>query len=136
MTDLTINEETQAFLEKQLNLILATTRKDGSPQVSPLWYLWKDGEFVIFTTTRTAKWWNLKRDPRCSLCIDAPATGQMIVALGNAKLDDGDVWDRTWELVAKYKKPEDVQDHMDRIFTGAQGVLIIIRPEKIITGNL
>ena len=123
-------------MEKQINLILATMRKDGSPQVSPLWYLWKDGEFVISTITSTAKWWNLKRDPRCSLCVDDPVSGQMIVAFGNARLDDGDVWDRTWELVAKYRKPEEVQGHMDRIFKGVQRVLIIVPPEKIVTRQL
>ena len=135
MTEPTVNEATQAVLDKQLNLILATTRKDGSPQVSPLWYLWKDGEFVISTITRTAKWWNLKRDPRCSLCVDDPDSGQMVVAFGSARLDDGDVWDRTWALVAKYRKSEEVQGHMDRIFKGVQRVLIIVRPEKIVTRN-
>ena len=131
MSDTDFNPATQAFLEKQLNLVLATARRDGTPQQSPVWYLWKDGAFVISTNTTTAKWWNLRRGPRCSVCIDDPESGRMVVAYGAAELDDGDVWDTTWELVAKYRKPEDVQAHMDRIYTGQQRVLITVRPDRL-----
>ena len=68
--------------------------------------------------------------------MDDPATGQMVVAYGEAGLDDGDVWEATWELVAKYRKPEDVQGHMDRIFTGQRRVLITVHPSRLITRNL
>lgn len=136
MGDVTITRSVESFLEKQTNLVLATGRRDGSPQLSPVWYLWKTGAFVISTDSTTAKWWNLKRAPRCSLCVDDPATGQMVVAYGEAELDDGDVWNTTWELVAKYREPEDVQGHMDRIFTGQQRVLITVHPDKIIPRKL
>lgn len=136
MSDVAVDKRILSFLEKQTNLILATARRDGSPQLSPVWYLWKDGAFVISTNTRTAKWWNLKKDPRCSVCVDEPATGQMVVAYGEADLDDGDVWDTTWKLVAKYRQLEEVQGHMDEIFTGQQRVLITVRPRKLIPRNL
>ena len=136
MNKVDVTASTQDFLDRQTNLVLATVRKDGSPQLSPLWYLWKDGGFVVSTITRTAKWWNLKRDRRCSVCVDEPSTGRMVLGYGVAELDDEDVWDRTWELVAKYRDPDDVQGHMDRIFTAQHRVLITVRPERIITRNL
>jgi len=34
-----INPAVEAFLEKQPNVVLSTIRRDGSPQISPLWYL-------------------------------------------------------------------------------------------------
>ena len=135
MSELTINPPTQTFLEEETNLILATVRGDGSPQISPVWYLWKDGKFVISTITRTAKWWNLKRDLRCSVCVDDPISGKMVVAYGVAELDDGDVWDKTWDLVAKYREPREVQGHMDRIFRQRR-VLITVRPDRLITRQL
>jgi PPOX class probable F420-dependent enzyme len=133
MSELTINPPTQTFLEEETNLILATVRGDGSPQMSPVWYLWEDGKFVISTITRTAKWWNLKRDPRCSVCVDDPVSGKMVVAYGVAELDDGDVWDKTWDLVAKYREPKDVQEHMDRIFKDVKRVLVSVPPDNIVT---
>ena len=133
-----IGPETTAFLQSQRNLVLGTLRKDGSPQASPVWYLWTGEAFVISTITATAKWWNLKRDPRASICVDDPATGQMVVAYGNAVLTDGadeDVWDLTRELVAKNypDEPEQVDPHMEQIFEGQTRVLITVKPDDIIT---
>ena len=84
MSEVTVDAATQAFLDRQTNLILATIRKDGTPQVSPLWYLWTKGTFVLSTNDKTAKWWNLQRDPRCSVCVDDPESGQMVVGYGVA----------------------------------------------------
>ena len=93
-----IGPEITAFLNSQRNLVLGTLRGDGSPQASPVWYLWTGDAFVISTITATAKWWNLKRDPRASICVDDPESGQMVVAYGTATLEDDDVWDLTAAL--------------------------------------
>lgn len=129
-----IGPETTAFLESQRNLVLGTLRKDGSPQASPVWYLWTGESFVISTITATAKWWNLKRDPRASICVDNQATGQMVIAYGDAILEQDDVWDRTRELVEKYypDDPGQVDPHMESIFEGQTRVLITVKPDDII----
>ena len=53
---------------------LATTRKDGSPHVAPIWFLVDaadDGDYLVFTTnTDTVKGRTLRRDPRLALCVD------------------------------------------------------------------
>ena len=130
-----IGPDTTAFLQSQRNLILGTLRRDGSPQASPVWYLWTGDAFVISTNTATAKWWNLKRDPRASVCVDNQATGQMVIAYGNAELESEDVWDVTRDLVAKYH-PDD-PDHIDRfmgiIFEDQTRVLITGKPDDLIT---
>jgi len=134
-----ISAETQRFLEEMPNLILATIRRDGSPQMSPLWYLWRDGRFTISTVTWTAKWKNLQRDARCSVCIDDPGTGQMVVAYGSAELVVNDVRSATHQLVAKYYPgdPAAAEAHMERIFNDpAQRVIISMSPDDIITRRL
>lgn len=130
-----IGPEITAFLESQRNLVLGTLRKDGSPQASPVWYLWNGDAFVISTITATAKWWNLKRDPRASICVDDPATGQMVIAYGDAVLELDDIWDRTRDLVAKYylDDPDQVDPHMESIFEGQTRVLITVKPDNLIT---
>ena len=135
MSDVSVNAAAQTLLETQTNLVLGTVRRDGSPQISPVWYLWKDATFVVSTNTTTAKWWNLKRDPRCSVCVDDPETGRMVVAYGAATLDEDDVRERTRDLVAKYYpgEPELIDPHMSRIFDGQKRVLITLKPDHIIT---
>ncbi|MFP6680532.1 MAG: TIGR03618 family F420-dependent PPOX class oxidoreductase [Dehalococcoidia bacterium] len=130
-----IGPDTTAFLQSQRNLILGTLRRDGSPQASPVWYLWTGDAFVISTNTATAKWWNLKRDPRASVCVDNQATGQMVIAYGNAELESEDVWDVTRDLVAKYHPddPDQIDRFMGIIFEDQTRVLITVKPDDLIT---
>ena len=130
-----IGPDTTAFLQSQRNLILGTLRKDGSPQASPVWYLWTGDAFVISTNPATAKWGNLKRDPRASVCVDNQATGQMVIAYGNAELESEDVWDVTRDLVAKYHPddPDQIDRFMGIIFEDQTRVLITVKPDDLIT---
>ena len=52
---------------------LASTRADGSPHVTPVWFV-VDGDDIVFTTHATSvKGRTLRRDPRAALCVDDPA---------------------------------------------------------------
>ncbi|HEY8480678.1 MAG TPA: PPOX class F420-dependent oxidoreductase [Spirillospora sp.] len=49
---------------------VAVTRADGSPHVTPVWFV-LDGNDVVFTTGRdTVKGRALARDPRVCVCVD------------------------------------------------------------------
>jgi PPOX class probable F420-dependent enzyme len=127
----------EEFLGRRPTATLGTVMGDGSPQASVVWYLWDDGEFVISTIDATAKWRNLRRDPRCSICVEDPETGQMVVAYGSARLDEGDVRLRTRDLVDRYyDDPADTDAHMERIFRTDDRVLIIVEPERMVTRRL
>ena len=50
---------------------LAVVRKDGSPLVTPVWFIVEGDGSILFTTgKRTVKGRALKRDPRVSLCVE------------------------------------------------------------------
>jgi PPOX class probable F420-dependent enzyme len=50
---------------------LATTRKDGSPHVTPVWYVLDDDGDILFNTgAESLKGRTLRRDPRCAMCVD------------------------------------------------------------------
>lgn len=126
-----------SFLQERPTATLGTLMRDGSPQASVLWYLWDDGEFVMSTIHSTAKWHNLMRDPRCSVCIEEPESGRMVVAYGDARLDDGDVRSRTRDIVDRYyDDPADTDAHMERIFATGDRVLIAVRPNRLLTRKL
>ena len=129
-----ITNETEKFFDEQRNLILATIRKNGTPQLSPVWFIWKEGAFVISTANRTAKWANLVRDPRCTVIIDDPA-GRYLLASGSAELDDGDVYDITRELVSKYKTDDEIDAYMESIYKEGQRTIIRLVPGRVVTRN-
>ncbi len=65
-------ERWRAFLlERPRTAKLATTRRDGSPHVAPIWIDIDDDGMIIFTTHETSlKAKAIRRDPRVSLCVD------------------------------------------------------------------
>lgn len=45
------SEEVNVLLARPLDAIVAVTRREGGPQVTPVWFRW-DGEAFYFSTTR------------------------------------------------------------------------------------
>jgi PPOX class probable F420-dependent enzyme len=130
-----ITQTAEKFFDEQRILILATVRKNGTPQLSPVWFIWKDGALVISTAMTTAKWVNLVRDPRCTAIIDDPG-GRYLIASGVAELDDGDVYDLTRELISKYKTDEEIEAYMESIYAEGRRTIIKIVPERVVTWNI
>lgn len=137
MTNIHIPPAAETYLAERANLVLATIRKDGRPQLSPVWFIWQNDEFLISTTETTAKWKNLQRDPRCTGVVDAP-NGRYISVSGVAE----EMWTEiepheiTTEIVRKYKLGEEFEPYMetvrrDRPIRG----IIRLKPESIVTSG-
>ena len=64
-------EELRAFLARGTRTAkLATTMRDGSPHVMPVWFVLEGDELVFNTGADTVKGRNLTRDPRASILVD------------------------------------------------------------------
>jgi PPOX class probable F420-dependent enzyme len=126
--------ERQAWLLANMpNVIVATIRRDGLPQVTPNWYLWTGDEFWVSTSTATAKVHNVRRDPRVVLCIDDPASGDYVQVIGIATLIEGpDVREPTLALIRKYRAEPDVIPHWETISAAAERVIIVVRPDRFL----
>lgn len=76
------------FIAANPRAVLATTRADGRPQLSPVVAAVDDAGRVLISTRETAiKAKNLARDPRASLCVmNDRFFGAWIQAEGNAEL--------------------------------------------------
>lgn len=62
--------EALEFLRTRHRAVLATTRADGTPQLSPVTVVLDDAGRVAISTRETAvKVRNLRRDPRAWLCV-------------------------------------------------------------------
>jgi PPOX class probable F420-dependent enzyme len=63
-------DEARAFLRTNHNAVLATFRRDGRPQLSPVGAgIDDEGRVEISSRTTAMKVKNLRRDPRISLCL-------------------------------------------------------------------
>jgi PPOX class probable F420-dependent enzyme len=63
-------EAAQAFLRDHSRSVLATRRRSGAPQMSPVTHAVDDDGLVMISSRETAyKVRNLRRDPHASLCV-------------------------------------------------------------------
>jgi PPOX class probable F420-dependent enzyme len=76
------------FVKKNPRAILATRRKDGSPQMSPIILAVDDDGRLLISTRETAyKTKNVRRDPRVSLCHQSDGFfGEWVQTDGTAEI--------------------------------------------------
>ena len=79
----------RSYLESHTWAVLATGRRDGSPQQSMIGYAVDDeGRVVVSVKSYTAKWHNAVRQPRVSLTV--PDGRIQLVIYGEAEAIDSD----------------------------------------------
>jgi PPOX class probable F420-dependent enzyme len=121
----------EAFLRRMPNAIVACHRREAAPNLAPLWYLWTGEEFWVSTLTWTARVKNLRRDPRMSLCIDDPISGEYVTAYGRVRIvEDETVREKTLDLIRKYRVEEDVLPHWNRI--ADDRVILALKPDELV----
>ncbi len=64
-----LSEKAVGLLKGKNFANVATTRKDGSPQVSPIWVDFDGKHIILNSEEKRAKVKNLKRDPRVSVSV-------------------------------------------------------------------
>jgi PPOX class probable F420-dependent enzyme len=99
--------ERDVFLnERGVLMRIAVVRADGSPLVTPIWFLYEEGA-IWFTPRDKSEWFAcLRRDPRVALCIDEqPLPYRKVLLEGKAELvhDTGNdaVWRERYRRIAR-----------------------------------
>ncbi|MEV6315321.1 PPOX class F420-dependent oxidoreductase [Streptomyces sp. NPDC051776] len=64
-------DEWRAFVSEGTRTAkLSTVRSDGSPHVTPVWFVLDGDDLVLTTHKETAKGRNMLRDDRVAICVD------------------------------------------------------------------
>jgi PPOX class probable F420-dependent enzyme len=124
-------ERQAEILASMPNAIVATIRPDGTPQLTPNWYLWTGSSFLISVTERSIKTRHLRRDPRIVLCIDDVEGGDYVQVTGTAVLIEGEAArEPTLALCRKYMAAEQVGPHWDALLAEGRRVVIEVKPVR------
>ena len=112
--------------------MVAALRKDGRPQMTPNWFIWKDGAFYISTTKTRAKYRNLKRDPRVQLALDEPEGFRTVIVDGKAEIfeniDEFIPYSRAISIKHSGQTPD--EQALRRRLEQEQRVILKITPDK------
>lgn len=82
MTEL--GSDVLARLDCDQNVWLCTLRCDGSPHVTPVWFLYRGGTWWVCASENSVKVRNIRRDPRVSLALEdgvAPVVAEGLVTV-------------------------------------------------------
>src|SRR5207237_7707415 len=84
----------KAFLDEPLPTIVATTRHDGTVQMTPVWFEYRDRQIWLNGGPKRDWYKHMQRDPRVSLLVlDPKNMFRWVEILGrfvNATLEGGD----------------------------------------------
>jgi PPOX class probable F420-dependent enzyme len=68
---------------------VTTVRADGQPQTFPIWFLWDDGEILVYSDRRAKRNENIRTNPRVSFHLnDNGQGGDIVIVEGEARVDD------------------------------------------------
>lgn len=126
--------EIDAFLAQPLVARIATVRKNGTPQVVPMWFLWKDGVMYMSTRTWAAKVQHIRHNPHVAVTVDVmekPLRNKAVLIDGTAEILTDGVKQVTTQIYQKYVGAEAAKSPEARQNITTPRVLIKITPTKI-----
>ena len=75
-----------ARLRDEQNIWLATTRPDGRPHLTPIWFVYVDDRFYVCTSSKAVKARNVRANAKASVALESGS--QPMIAEGDARVSE------------------------------------------------
>ncbi|MGD0424582.1 MAG: PPOX class F420-dependent oxidoreductase [Candidatus Bathyarchaeia archaeon] len=121
--------ELRGFLSQPLIADIVTLKKDGSPQITPVWYDFDGTHLYFSTTTDRAKARNIKRDNRIAVSIRNENAHKVVLFRGTASILDDMDHVVVRRIASRYTAP----DKVDGFLSSLEANRIIVRMKPIRT---
>jgi PPOX class probable F420-dependent enzyme len=132
MTTIKLSDKAREFLGERRFAVLATINRDGTPQLTVMWYELQGDEIMMNTADGRVKAHNLRRDPRISICIEDGT--RYITLSGTAQLNDDQATAQAdiKRLALRYRKPDATGElNLDQ-FARQQRITIRMPIERVV----
>jgi PPOX class probable F420-dependent enzyme len=132
------SSDVDAFVQApNRHAIVATNRKHGPPQLSPVWYVYEGGKLYISIRAGCAKHVNLMRDPNISVCIDGGREDvRAVMFYGVAEIHDESApltREMRWKVVSAYYPDEAAARSYYKRNESTPAVLIVVDPDRVVS---
>lgn len=127
-----VSEEVLERLRSDLVVWLTTVDPDGQPQTSPVWFLWQDEAFLIYSQPNATKVRNLRTNPKVALTLRTDETASSYVTFeGVAVLPDGPRGDQVPAYLQKYEPLIAGEGWTVEWMTGEYSQPVVITPTRV-----
>lgn len=104
-TPVSFNEQSLRRFEDEEVIWLITVRADGQPQSSPVWFVWDETSFLIYSQPNRGKLYNLAANPAVGLHLDGGVEdGTTTIIEGTAQVTDEPGADERSDFTEKYRE--------------------------------
>lgn len=121
------------FLSLPLIADIATLKKEGSPQMTPVWYDFDGTYLYISTTTDRAKARNIKRDKRVAVSIRNENAHKVVLLAGIVEILDDKDHNLVRKIAARYMPTNQLDGFVGSL--EANRVILRVKPIKTISWN-
>jgi len=123
--------EQERIIRGERVAVLATLRRDGGPQLTPVNYVYEDGRFLISTTRERAKYHNVRRDGRVALCILDPEGRPYVTVFGRAEIEEDDIEEGTARIARRISQ-RPLPDKFAELLRQQGRVLIVVTADRFV----
>ena len=127
--------EIEAFLAKPIVARFCSHNPDGSIHVTPIYYLYENGEFMFGTQMASQRVKNIQKDKHVTVLVDTyDPVLQAVMAYGEAELDFQDVLEKRVSILERYyDSRSEARKFAERLAKAWETVIIHVRPTRVVT---
>ena len=123
--------ELRDFLSQPLIADIVTLKKDGSPQITPVWYDFDGTYLYISTTTDRAKARNIKRDNRIAVSVRNEDAHKVVLFDATADILTDKDFVAVRGIAARYMPPDKIDQFVSTLEPNR--VIVRVKPIKSIS---
>jgi PPOX class probable F420-dependent enzyme len=132
--DSTFGRVVRQHLQEEYVIWLTTVDSNLTPQPRPVWFIWENDSFLIFSQAKAHKVAHIQKNPRVALHFNTDETGDknVIIFVGDASIDAH--YSPAHEVPEYFKKYMQGISELDMTpdeFSNEYSVAIRIRPTEI-----
>ncbi len=124
----------EAFLQGRRYAVLASQNDDGSIHLTPVWYLFEDGQLFVETSATSRKARNVLARPTASLLVDVriPGSERWVSASGSVQVLRGEASRALNDRILRRYLTKEALQHptVGPVMAAADDVTICLRPAQ------
>ena len=125
-----LTPEEEQFLRDNILCVISTTKRDGSSQSTPVYYVFENGKLYISVTRPRAKTRNVLRDPRVSVVVlHTERPFPYVQITGTAEITEDDLEPLTRRIFSLFM--QSLPENFTQVLKEQERQLMVVTPQRV-----